>query len=767
MRTAEVQARSCDHSERWSVARIVATLMMGLLLSTLWQEARAADLTKIDYAALPGNKVRVLFTFNQPPPRPIEFSIEDPPRIALDFQGADLALAQKFADVNLGTVRNVAVAQAQGRVRAVVSLARSMDYRTEVQGNTVAVVIGDGVERQAETVVAAAAPVPMANAGKAAASVAAKPVSGARSSSASAQKPVQSAPARVLSVAKADAPRAAVSVPAAGERPRIRSIDFKRGNSGEGRIVIETNRPDVRYDLNQKGDQLILSFKDTALVPGLSKRYEVTDFATPMTAFEVRPRGADTEISVSLTGDFEHMAYQTDDLIVLEARALTVREVDRKRKEQFTGEKLSLNFQDIEVRSVLQLLADFTDLNMVVSDSVHGNLTLRLKNVPWDQALDIILKTKGLDMRRNGNVLLVAPADEIASREKLELEGKKQFEELAPLHSEYMQVNYAHATDIATLLKSPENSFLTQRGSVTVDPRTNTLLVRDTDESLDQIRALITRLDIAVREVLIESRIVVANDDFTHELGARFGLTSNDRGNALTSTSKAGDRSRVVASGSLAAADSLLRTGDASLLNRLNVNLPITTPGGTFGLAFAKLPLGLLLDLEISAAQAESRAEVVSSPRVITSNQSKAVIKQGVQIPYQQASSSGATNVQFKDAVLALEVTPQITPDNRVMMDLKINQDTVGQLVNTGNGAQEPSIDTRSIETQVLVNNGQTVVLGGIYETNNNKSVTRVPFFGDLPLVGRLFRNDLLSTKKSELLIFITPKIVAESLAYE
>ena len=421
----------------------------------------------------------------------------------------------------------------------------------------------------------------------------------------------------------------------------------------------------------------------------------------------------------------------------------------------YEGERLSLNFQNIEVRSVLQLIADFTGLNLVVSDSVGGALTLRLKNVPWDQALDIILKTKGLGMRENGNVIYIAPNEEIAAREKLELESQQQVEELAPTRSEFMEINYARATDIADLLKDSDNTLLSERGQVSVDERTNTLLIQDTVLKLNEIRRLVDRLDIPVKQVLIESRIVIANDDFSKDLGVKFGVNNFDTRDLLT-TGKTAD----ITGGNLNLLEPLTEGDPIPLEDTLNVNLPVANPAGQIALAFAKLPFGFLVELELSAAQAESRAEVISNPRVITSNQNTARIEQGTEIPYLSATSSGATDVEFKKAVLSLEVTPQITPDDRVSMKLAVNSDSVGQEF-----AGIPSIDTREVTTDVLVDNGQTVVLGGIYEENSTVANTRVPFFSDIPLVGRLFRTDSVTNDKSELLIFITPKIIDEQLS--
>jgi type IV pilus assembly protein PilQ len=429
----------------------------------------------------------------------------------------------------------------------------------------------------------------------------------------------------------------------------------------------------------------------------------------------------------------------------------------------YSGEKLSLNFQNIEVRAVLQLLADFTGMNLVTSDTVKGNLTLRLKNVPWDQALDIILKSKGLDVRQSGNVMMVAPAAEIAAREKQQLEAKRQLVELEPLYTEIIEIKFAKASELQTLLSSrgkgssggsgsKQRGFLSPRGNITVDERTNTLIIFDTAESLNNMRDVIEQLDKPVRQVLIESRIVIANNDFNKELGVRFGTSTQNDNSSL---------GQFVTSGNLNGTSQIINGEDLEQVDRLNVDLPVANPSGSIGLALAKLPLGMILELELSAMQAEGKGEVISSPRVITSNQKQATIEQGTEIPYQEATSSGATNVSFKEAVLKLDVTPQITPDDRIVMDLEVSKDEVGEVF-----LGVPSIDTRSVMTQVLVDNGETVVLGGIYEQSKSDGVERVPFFGDLPYVGFLFKNTFNEDRKRELLVFVTPKIVKEGLQY-
>ncbi|MBT8112146.1 MAG: type IV pilus secretin PilQ family protein, partial [Gammaproteobacteria bacterium] len=540
----------------------------------------------------------------------------------------------------------------------------------------------------------------------------------------------------------------------------ISNVDFRRGEDGAARIVVNLSNPKIPINLSEQGGRVIVDFANTSLPSNLRKRWDVVDFATPVKLFETFADGANTRMIISpdSSKEFEHLAYQSDNQYVVEVRELPEEVVEQRKKDVFEGERLSLNFQDIEVRSVLQLIADFTNLNMVVSDAVSGNLTLRLKNVPWDQALDIILKTKGLGKRENGNVIYVAPSEEIAAREKLELEAQQQVQELAPLRSEFIQVNYARASDLAALLKSSDNSLLSERGNVTVDDRTNNLLVQDTALKLNEIRRLVERLDVPVKQVLIESRIVIANDDFSKSLGVRFGVSNRD-----ANTGGSDDDFDAIA-GNLEGTDDALNGGTIALGDRLNVDLPAAAATGSIALALAKLPLGLLLDLELSAAQAESRAEVISTPRVIASNQTTARIEQGTEIPFQSATSSGATDVEFKKAVLSLEVTPQITPDDRVSMKLLVTNDSIGALVPSGFGGTIPSIDTNEVETDVLVDNGQTIVLGGVYQQDTSNSVSRVPFFADLPFVGVLFRNSSVVDNKSELLVFITPKIISEQL---
>ena len=661
-------------------------------------------LQDIKVASLPNDEIQLSLQFSDTPSEPLAFTIDNPARIALDFPGTNNALARRFQEIGIGVAQSVNAAEAKGRTRVVVNLSSIQDYSTSVSGNNYILTIGSAAGNSAQNIVSSSATAP--------------PQTYTSNQSASGNS--------------------------------INNVDFRRGEGGAGRIIINLSNPNIPINLSEQGGRIIVDFANTALPSNLSKRWDVVDFSTPVKLFETYSEGSDTKMVISpdTSKDYEHLAYQSDDQYVVEVRELAEEVVEQRKKDVFEGERLSLNFQDIEVRSVLQLIADFTNLNMVVSDAVSGNLTLRLKNVPWDQALDIILKTKGLGKRVNGNVIYVAPSEEIAAREKLELEAQQQVQELAPLRSEFIQVNYARAGDLAELFKSSDNSLLSERGNVTVDERTNNLLVQDTALKLDEIRRLVERLDVPVKQVLIESRIVVATDDFSKSLGVRFGVTNID------DDFDGRDGNIGVVSGGLNA------TND----DRLNVNLPAAGSTGSIGLALAKLPLGLLLELELSAAQAESRAEVISTPRVIASNQTTARIEQGTEIPFQSATSSGATDVEFKKAVLSLEVTPQITPDDRVSMKLVVTNDSVGEQVPSGFGGFIPSIDTNEVETDVLVDNGQTIVLGGVYQQDKSNSISRVPFFGDLPFVGVLFRNTATENNKSELLVFITPKIISEQL---
>lgn len=676
-------------------------------------------LKELTFSALPGDDVVITLRADGPIESPQTFTTDNPARIALDFYGMSNGLETKTQSIGIGMARSVTAIEAGDRTRVVVNLIEATGHDIAVNGNQLEITIKGGAA-----------------------------VASTRASGSSMGGTIA---------------RAATTGEASTDS--LRNVDFRRGDGGEGQVILTLGNPAAAVDLREEGGRVVLDILDTSLPENLMRKFDVGDFATPVKQFEVTSQGDNVHIEITAKGEYEHLAYQANDRFTVEFRALTKeeREEIQRRKETFTGERLSLNFQDIEVRAVLQLLADFTGLNLVTSDTVTGNITLRLKNVPWDQALSIIMKTRGLSMRQNGNVLLIAPTEEIAAREKLELESQRQIEELAPLFSEYIQLNYAKAEDIQKLLKAEGNQLLTpDRGNVTYDERTNTLLVRDTAAKLDDIRRLINRLDIAVRQVLIESRVVIANDDFARDIGVRFGLSTHLKqdGNFLdingTQEGYIGN-SAGLHEGSL---ESPAGAGTEGLM----VNLPqqlSESRGGALNFIAGKIG-SYLLQLELSAMQQEGKGEIVSSPRVVTSDQSTAVIKQGVEIPYQEASSSGATSVSFKEAVLKLEVTPHITPDDRVIMDLKINKDNADF---TRSILGVPPLDTRSIETSVLVENGETVVLGGVFEREETVGSERIPFFGDLPYVGFMFKQELRTDNNKELLIFVTPKILKDSLS--
>jgi type IV pilus assembly protein PilQ len=669
---------------------------------------RAAETTAghrleaVDFSALPGNRVQIKLSLSgaETPPQLLSFTIDNPARIAFDLQDTSSAVPKQKA-VAIGALRSINAVESRGRTRVVLNLDHLVQYETRTDGNELYITLNNSTAEHAAAAQDTKSPADSAATGRA-----------------------------------------------------ITKVDFNRGKQGEGRLVVTLSDAAIPVNVDEAAGKITLDFVGARLPKELERRMDVTDFATPVSRVDSFTSGGNSRMVIDTHGKFEHLAYQTDKLFTLEIKPVTEAAQKAVEKKEFTGEHLSLNFQDIEIRAVLQIIADFTGMNMVTSDAVKGNVTLRLQNVPWDQALDIVLKSKGLAMRQMGNVILVAPAEEIAAREKQEFESQKQVAELAPLYSDLIQINYAKASDIAALLKAKENSMLSERGNVTVDDRTNALLIRDTADKLVDIRKLVAKLDIPVRQVLIESRIVIANDDFSRDLGMRVGVSGARSVNG---------NGAIGVSGSLNGTDTMVQSAPLpvtlpSLSDRLNVNLPVSNPTGQ--IALAVLNSNYLVDLELSAMQAEGRGEVISSPRVITSNQNEASIEQGTEIPYTTASSSGATTVEFKKAVLGLKVKPHITPDDRIIMDLTVSKDSVGQVFQN-----VPSVDTRSVETQVLVDNGETVVLGGIYEQTRTDEADKVPLLGDLPLVGVLFRQTRHVNDNSELLIFVTPKILKDSLA--
>jgi len=542
-------------------------------------------------------------------------------------------------------------------------------------------------------------------------------------------------------------------------RASIENIDFRRGDEGEGRIIVKLSDSSVNVNMGLESGQIVVDFISTSLPSELDRRLDVIDFATPVKEVDTSAHAGGVRMLISTINEqYDHLAYQSEDVFTIEVRPLSQEEQEELKKKKFgyTGERLSLNFQNIEVRAVLQLIADFTGLNLVASDTVGGSVTLRLKNVPWDQALDIILKAKGLGMRQAGNVMMVGPQEEIAAREKLELESARQVEELAPLRTEFVQINYAKAADLAALIQSGDNSLLSDRGNVSIDSRTNTLIVQDVASSLEAIRGMVSKLDIPIRQVMIESRIVNADESFTRDLGVQFGYSKHSsQASQATGELFAAGGGTVPGFRDFGAPTAFNRGGADDLL----VSLPVAGATSGIGLAVGKIG-SYLLQLELSALLAEGRGEDIASPKVITSNQTEAVIESGVEIPFQEASSSGATSVSFKKAVLSLRVTPQITPDDRILLDLNVTQDTRGSPDVLG----VPPINTRNISTQVLVDNGETVVLGGVYSQVDRTSSDRVPFFGELPVLGFLFKKTRVENSRAELLIFVTPKIIKEEL---
>ncbi len=710
---------------RMTMIKLAALTQAALLL--FWGASVSAQegnrLQDIQVQSLPGQRVELKLIMSDTAPEPLAFTIENPARIALDLPDTTLGLSSRRRDVNLGPLDTVLTAEANGRTRVVLNLGSMVEYQTRRSGNTVIVTLGGGDEYDADTTQFASAP-----------------ASDTR------------------------------SYAAPGSRA-ISSVDFRRTRDGGGRVIVNLTDPSTPVDIRQEGGRVVAVFKDTSLPAELMRRLDVMDFATPVTTVDTLRTNLDTRVVISADGKYEQLAYQSDNEFTIEINPAAEEGSEESslfsETKEYEGQRLTLNFQDIETRAVLQLLAETSGKNIVVSDTVQGNVTLRLRNVPWDQALDIVMTTKGLDMRQNGNVIMVAPAEEIAARETADLEAKQAISELEPLYSEFLQVNYAKATDLAALItaESGGNPMLSERGSVGVDDRTNTLLVHDTAESLQSIRRMVRTLDIPIKQVLIESRIVVVNDDFSRDLGIRLGVSAfNESNTGLTTISGSGEGTDHIIDTYL---ENLADPTSTTLLEypplneRYNVTVPIADAAGRFSLAV--LENDYLVDLELTALEAEGRGEIVSTPRVITANQKEATIKQGVEIPYQQSASSGATTIQFKEAVLELVVTPQITPDNNIIMDLRVSKDNVGEIISTGGlGGTVPSIDTRSVETQVLVADGQTVVLGGIYETERRETIKKVPWLGDIPFAGALFRSKQRLDNKAELLIFVTPRILEE-----
>ena len=677
--------------------------------------AQANSIEAFDVVQQGGNVVVRITTKEPLKSVPPNFAVASPARIAFDFANTVNALGRTSQDIGQGELRSMNLVQGADRSRLVLNLRRTVAHEATLEGRTLVVTLSTPAVAQA------------APGGQVAR----------------------------FAEGRADATHA------------IRDIDFRRGPAGEGRVIIDLSDTSTGIDIRQQGQNLVIDFLKTSLPANLRRRLDVVDFATPVQTVSAFQQGESVRMVIEPRGQWEHNAYQSDTQFVVEVKPVTADPTRVAQRGRYTGEKLSLNFQNVEVRAVLNVIADFTDLNIITSDTVSGSITLRLKDVPWDQALDIILQTRGLDSRRSGNVIWIAPRDELATREKLALEAQNQIGDLEQTRTESFQMNYQKAADVQKLLSDPAQRMLSKRGSAVVDARTNTLFVQDTPSRLEEVRKLIAKIDIPVRQVMIEARIVEASDSFSKSLGVRLGYNEVGipAGHRLAGTN---NNPRIAYGGSLGNVGSGstggTQGGAASLIpGSLSVNMPATGfnafNAGQFSFILFNAALTRFLNLEISAAEADGKGKIIASPRVLTADQVEALIEQGTEIPYQQATSSGATSVSFRKANLALKVKPQITPDGNIIMTLDVNKDAPGALTPAG-----VQISTKHIKTEVLVENGGTVVIGGIFEQNDRTDITKIPFFGDLPYIGFLFKNNITTATKTELLVFITPRIVNERL---
>lgn len=632
---------------------------------------------------------------------PAGFAINTPPRIAFDFPNTANGLGKSVQDFTEGDLRSANIVQAGSRTRLVVNLNQMLAYDTKIDGNNLLITLHGKPAEMAAT--------------------------GSTARFAEARQGTQ--------------------------QHELRDIDFRRGKNGEGRIQVDLSDPGIGIDIRQQGTTLIVDFLKTNLPRNLQRKLDVVDFATPVQDVDTFVQGNNVRMVIEPKGTWEYAAYQTDNKFIVELKPVVVDtdKLGKSNKAGYTGEKLTLNFQKIDVREALNVIADFTDTNMVISDTVSGNLTLRLKDVPWDQAFDIILQSRGLDMRKNGNVIQVAPREEIAAKEKIDLTAHQEIAELEELRTESFLISYQKGDAVAAMLTNDKQRMLSKRGSAVVDQRTNTVFVQDTPAHLEEARKLIKQIDVPVRQVMIEARVVEATDNFGKNLGVRLGYNSNDTFKVNGTNINGNIGANTVTAGPL--------VGTVMPANTPNVNLPSAGTAGAFSMLLFNSSLSKLLSVELTALETDSKGKVISSPRVVTSDQTEAMIETGTEIPYQQASSSGATNVAFKAATLSLSVKPQITPDDNIIMDIKVNKDSVGQLF-----AGVPSIDTNKVNTQVLVENGGTVVIGGVYSQTQSNGVSKVPLLGDIPVLGYLFRSTAALDNKSELLVFITPKIIKEAL---
>lgn len=757
--------------QSWRSRIVCVLLLLGVVA------ANAAELTSANYEKSVDGAA-MTFVIEGLNGEPYVFSTENPPRLVLEFGETFTDLPASPNVVNEKLVRSFTTISDGARTRVIIDLQEPANHEIAVEAEQVALQL-----------------TPIAQQSVATSSMAA--MEAVNKTEAAQHSPQALTNQAALSVTNTDFSTSPVTN--ALPEDTLGDIDFRRTASGGGRIVFMLSSGSVSTAVNQRGDELLVDMMETSVPESLQQTLDVQDFATPVARISTTSSGDNARATVRVNGDYTHSAFfeGSDFIVEIEPVAqpqAAVAQVDGSEQffqnREYSGDRVTFNFQDIPVRSVLQLIADVSDLNIVVSDSVTGNLTLRLQNVPWDQALDLVLDTKNLDKRQNGNVLWIAPTGEIAAREQQLLQAQQDKMQLEPLRTLMISVSYAEATALADLITSAsgtqggggggqnQQGLLSNRGSVTVDERTNTLLITDTAESLEAINDLIMTLDRPVRQVLIESRIVIATDDFAHELGVRFGVTStgeSDNGSVFTTS---GSIDATDQTNNLALANRLAGRGSSlpnfinddiddgegilspSLNNRLNVNLPASNPAGRIG--FSVLAADFLLDLELSALESEGRGEVISTPRVVTANQAEAFIQQGVEIPFEQATSSGASNVQFREAVLELRATPLITPDDRVQLQLSVKQDTVGEIFPTAQGGQVPSIDTRELSTRVLIENGETIVLGGIFTEETSYANEKVPLLGDIPVLGTLFRRRSNSSNKSELLMFVTPTILEE-----
>ena len=682
-----------------------AALLLGFAvsLSAFSQDATKNLLESVNTTALQSGKVVIRINFKEPlTAKPAGFTVTNPARIALDLPNTANGLGKSSVDIGVGDVRSVSVVEVANRTRMVFNLTRTLTYTTELEGKSLLVTVDAaqaGVIKDVTPVTRFAEPAPAS----------------------------------------------------AAVRHSIKDVDFRRGTNGEGRVIVDLSSPGIGIDIRQQGRNVIVDFANTNIPRNLIRRLDVNDFATPVKTVDVLDQGGNARLIIAPSGLWEYSAYQTDAQFIVEIKPIKEDPNKLVQTAGYSGEKLTLNFQSVEVRALLQVIADFTGLNIIASDTVGGNLTLRLKDVPWDQALDIILQAKGLSKRKNGNVVLIAPSDELATKEKLALEASQQITELEPLRTESFVVSYAKASDIQALLSGSTQKILSKRGSANSDARTNTLFVQDVPTRLEEVRRLISQLDVPVRQVMIEARIVIADDKYGRQLGARFGS-----GSGLTSNGR-----NVGIGGNIGASSSIANGGVPA--GDLNVNLPVSGAAGALAFTFLNLGNGNIVNLELSALEAENRGKVVSSPRIVTADKKKATITQGTEIPYFTQAASGGATISFKQALLSLDVTPQITPDDKIIMDLEIKKDAVGVFVQSGTSSA-PSIDVRTLKTQILVDNGDTAVLGGIFEQVSRTDVTKVPILGDIPIIGNLFKNTRKQEDKTELLIFITPRIIKDQL---